>query len=113
MTRRAEARVPLRTSTPHLQLATLGTDTFLHARRYHLALVDQPTLPLLANGEFKLLAAVSFLTGSVLVVSSMWALGVTGTYLGDYFVRALAFLNFSPASRWNCSTPNLAPLGHY
>lgn len=26
-----------------------------------------------------------FLTGNVLVLSSMWALGVTGTYLGDYF----------------------------
>jgi phosphatidylethanolamine/phosphatidyl-N-methylethanolamine N-methyltransferase len=24
-------------------------------------------------------------TGNVLVLSSMWALGVTGTYLGDYF----------------------------
>lgn len=26
-----------------------------------------------------------FATGNVLVLSSMWALGVTGTYLGDYF----------------------------
>ena len=26
-----------------------------------------------------------FLTGNVLVLTSMWALGVTGTYLGDYF----------------------------
>lgn len=26
-----------------------------------------------------------FLSGNVLVLSSMWALGVTGTYLGDYF----------------------------
>lgn len=26
-----------------------------------------------------------FVIGNVLVLSSMWALGVTGTYLGDYF----------------------------
>lgn len=26
-----------------------------------------------------------FATGNTLVLSSMWALGVTGTYLGDYF----------------------------
>lgn len=26
-----------------------------------------------------------FLTGNVLVLTSMWALGITGTYLGDYF----------------------------
>lgn len=32
-----------------------------------------------------LLAYVLFGVGNVLVLSSMWALGVTGTYLGDYF----------------------------
>lgn len=26
-----------------------------------------------------------FATGNILVLSSMWRLGVTGTYLGDYF----------------------------
>jgi phosphatidylethanolamine N-methyltransferase len=26
-----------------------------------------------------------FVTGNTLVLSSMWALGITGTYLGDYF----------------------------
>lgn len=31
------------------------------------------------------LAIALFAVGSVLVLSSMWALGVTGTYLGDYF----------------------------
>ncbi|KAI9751460.1 MAG: Phosphatidyl-N-methylethanolamine N-methyltransferase [Lichina confinis] len=32
------------------------------------------------------LTAYSFLVvGNVLVLSSMWALGLTGTYLGDYF----------------------------
>jgi len=52
---------------------------------YKIALEAQPTLPALAFSEFKILAVISFVTGSVLVVSSMWALGVTGTYLGDYF----------------------------
>ena len=31
------------------------------------------------------LAAGLLLSGNVLVLTSMWALGVTGTYLGDYF----------------------------
>lgn len=31
------------------------------------------------------LGALLVLQGGVLVLSSMWALGVTGTYLGDYF----------------------------
>ncbi|GAA5876457.1 hypothetical protein JCM1840_005544 [Sporobolomyces johnsonii] len=52
---------------------------------YQTALSEQPTHPLLHYTEFKLLAAVLFAVGGVLVVSSMWALGVTGTYLGDYF----------------------------
>jgi phosphatidylethanolamine N-methyltransferase len=49
---------------------------------YNSALADQPYYkpihqPYIAYG---LLAA-----GNLLVLSSMWALGVTGTYLGDYF----------------------------
>lgn len=32
-----------------------------------------------------MLAAVLFGYGNILVLSSMYALGVTGTYLGDYF----------------------------
>ncbi|GAA5938210.1 bifunctional phosphatidyl-N-methylethanolamine N-methyltransferase/phosphatidyl-N-dimethylethanolamine N-methyltransferase [Sporobolomyces koalae] len=52
---------------------------------YQVALSEQPTHAGLHYTEFKLLAAISFALGAVLVVSSMWALGVTGTYLGDYF----------------------------
>jgi methylene-fatty-acyl-phospholipid synthase len=33
----------------------------------------------------KPIAGALFTSGNVLVLSSMWALGVTGTYLGDYF----------------------------
>lgn len=52
---------------------------------YHDALSHQPQLPVLGYGEFKLLALLLFVFGNTLVLSSMWKLGVTGTYLGDYF----------------------------
>jgi len=46
------------------------------------ALDDQPIYPPLHQ---PILGVALFLVGNVLVLSSMWALGVTGTYLGDYF----------------------------
>lgn len=53
---------------------------------YHQALLEQPTFQPLLNSEVVRIAAIaSFGVGNVLVLSSMWALGVTGTYLGDYF----------------------------
>lgn len=52
---------------------------------YQLALADQPSHPLLAYGELKLLSLFLFSAGGILVLTSMYALGVTGTYLGDYF----------------------------
>lgn len=52
---------------------------------YNEALADQPTSPLLLNPLVKYSAIPLFLTGNTLVLTSMWALGVTGTYLGDYF----------------------------
>ncbi|KAI8579112.1 hypothetical protein K450DRAFT_243927 [Umbelopsis ramanniana AG] len=52
---------------------------------YKLALEEQPAHPLLQTEVAKLAAVLIFATGNVLVLSSMWALGVTGTYLGDYF----------------------------
>lgn len=45
----------------------------------------QPTLPVIDNSIAQAIGAAMFLTGNVLVLTSMWALGVTGTYLGDYF----------------------------
>lgn len=53
--------------------------------RFQNALESQPQAGILAHPVVKALAAVLFAAGSTLVVSSMWALGVTGTYLGDYF----------------------------
>lgn len=52
---------------------------------YERALRRQPTHPLLLSPLSQGLAVGLLLSGNVLVLSSMWALGITGTYLGDYF----------------------------
>lgn len=53
---------------------------------YHQALLEQPTFgPMLDSPVVKALAFLTFSFGNILVLSSMWALGITGTYLGDYF----------------------------
>ncbi|KAG0167004.1 Phosphatidyl-N-methylethanolamine N-methyltransferase [Apophysomyces sp. BC1034] len=52
---------------------------------YKTALENQPTHPWLQTNVALVLAAVLFAVGNTLVLTSMWALGVTGTYLGDYF----------------------------
>ncbi|KAJ9664187.1 Phosphatidyl-N-methylethanolamine N-methyltransferase [Neophaeococcomyces mojaviensis] len=49
---------------------------------YTEALDAQPFYPPLHQ---PLIGMALFVIGNVLVLSSMWALGVTGTYLGDYF----------------------------
>lgn len=49
------------------------------------ALEQQPTHPLLLSPLSQAAGAALFVSGSVFVLTSMWALGVTGTYLGDYF----------------------------
>lgn len=65
-----------------LTIFTLGLirDAF-----YERALREQPAHPLLLSSLSQSLAVVLIVCGNVLVLSSMWALGVTGTYLGDYF----------------------------
>ena len=53
---------------------------------YERALREQPSHPLLEERpEVKWLAYGLLASGNVLVVSSTWALGITGTFLGDYF----------------------------
>ncbi|KAL1957872.1 hypothetical protein VTO42DRAFT_5437 [Malbranchea cinnamomea] len=49
---------------------------------YKQALDDQPFFEPIHQPS---VAYVLFAVGNVLVLSSMWALGITGTYLGDYF----------------------------
>ncbi|KAH8884703.1 methylene-fatty-acyl-phospholipid synthase [Thozetella sp. PMI_491] len=52
---------------------------------YERALRDQPTHPAL-EGPLPTYAGYALIAaGNVLVVSSTWALGITGTFLGDYF----------------------------
>ncbi|PVI07078.1 phosphatidylethanolamine N-methyltransferase [Periconia macrospinosa] len=52
---------------------------------YNEALAAQPTHPTLLSPLIRYSAIPLFVTGNVLVLTSMWALGITGTYLGDYF----------------------------
>ncbi|KAI0826510.1 phospholipid methyltransferase [Trametes gibbosa] len=52
---------------------------------YHRALLEQPTAKILPEPLDTLVPAVLFVLGQVFVVTSTWALGVTGTFLGDYF----------------------------
>ena len=52
---------------------------------YERALRDQPSHPAL-EGPLVLYAAYALLAiGNILVISSTWQLGITGTFLGDYF----------------------------
>ncbi|EPY49411.1 phosphatidyl-N-methylethanolamine N- methyltransferase [Schizosaccharomyces cryophilus OY26] len=52
---------------------------------YQNALKQQPTFNLLLNPFLQLFSKASFVVGSVFVLSSMYKLGIVGTYLGDYF----------------------------
>ncbi len=52
---------------------------------YMVLLEDQPTVQLPYTEVVRLFAAFLFATGSFLVGASYLQLGVTGTYLGDYF----------------------------
>ncbi|KAK6461397.1 methylene-fatty-acyl-phospholipid synthase [Scheffersomyces coipomensis] len=53
---------------------------------YQQLLLNQPTyLPFEESLIIKGLAGIVFGFGNILVLTSMYALGITGTYLGDYF----------------------------
>ncbi|KAG8773595.1 Phosphatidyl-N-methylethanolamine N-methyltransferase [Ceratobasidium sp. 428] len=52
---------------------------------YHNALKDQPQSDLINPTIAKPLAIGLFLVGQTFVITSTWALGITGTFLGDYF----------------------------
>jgi methylene-fatty-acyl-phospholipid synthase len=52
---------------------------------YLEALKTVPASQVLLELPHRAIGAVFFGIGNILVLSSMWALGVTGTYLGDYF----------------------------
>ncbi|KAJ7585172.1 phospholipid methyltransferase-domain-containing protein [Mycena floridula] len=52
---------------------------------YHNALADQPRKAILPEPYATVVPAVLFVLGQTFVVTSTWALGITGTFLGDYF----------------------------
>ncbi|OSD03785.1 phospholipid methyltransferase [Trametes coccinea BRFM310] len=52
---------------------------------YHRALLEQPKVKLLPEPFDTLVPAVLFVLGQTFVITSTWALGITGTFLGDYF----------------------------
>ncbi|KUI69194.1 Phosphatidyl-N-methylethanolamine N-methyltransferase [Cytospora mali] len=52
---------------------------------YERALRYQPPHPALEGDAVKYLGWALIAAGNTLVISSTWALGITGTFLGDYF----------------------------
>ncbi|KAB5592246.1 Methylene-fatty-acyl-phospholipid synthase [Ceratobasidium theobromae] len=52
---------------------------------YHNALKEQPKSDLINPMLAKPLAIALFVVGQTFVITSTWALGITGTFLGDYF----------------------------
>ncbi|KAF5021071.1 hypothetical protein F66182_6904 [Fusarium sp. NRRL 66182] len=52
---------------------------------YKNAIAQQPSHPALLDVYLQAFAVTLFIVGNVLVVSSTWRLGITGTFLGDYF----------------------------
>ncbi|RPD60707.1 phospholipid methyltransferase [Lentinus tigrinus ALCF2SS1-6] len=52
---------------------------------YHRALLEQPQQKILPEPFDTLVPAVLFVLGQTFVITSTWALGITGTFLGDYF----------------------------
>lgn len=52
---------------------------------FKTAIGEQPTNPKLDNVYVQALGWTLLAAGNVLVVTSTWALGITGTFLGDYF----------------------------
>ncbi|KAI1265353.1 phospholipid methyltransferase [Xylariaceae sp. FL1019] len=52
---------------------------------YERALRHQPSHPSLQGSSVNYLAYALLVIGNTLVISSTWQLGITGTFLGDYF----------------------------
>ncbi|KAI0421622.1 methylene-fatty-acyl-phospholipid synthase [Xylaria grammica] len=65
--------------------ATIFSLGLLRDALYERALRHQPSYPLLETTEAQYLAYALIAVGNTLVISSTWALGITGTFLGDYF----------------------------
>ncbi|KAI8588387.1 phospholipid methyltransferase-domain-containing protein [Geranomyces variabilis] len=69
----------------YLLAFTIFTLGLLRDYLFTVAMDHQPTSHLLNHSFIKMYAVASIVIGNILVLSSMYKLGVTGTYLGDYF----------------------------
>ena len=69
----------------YLLAFTIFTLGILRDHLYQRALEEQPVHTMLMHPAVRVLAVVLIASGTVFVLSSMWMLGITGTYLGDYF----------------------------
>ena len=65
--------------------ATLSNVPSFPSLRFREALQDQPKLKLLPEPLDVIVPALLFVVGQIFVLTSTWALGITGTFLGDYF----------------------------
>lgn len=69
----------------YILAATIFSLGLFRDHLYQEALKAQPVHTALLHPFVRVVAGVLFVAGSVFVLTSMWALGITGTYLGDYF----------------------------
>lgn len=60
-------------------------DYFVVFTSYTLALRKQPVVDMLPAPFDIIVPAILAIVGQTLVLSSTWQLGITGTFLGDYF----------------------------
>ncbi|TRM61087.1 phospholipid methyltransferase-domain-containing protein [Schizophyllum amplum] len=67
---------------PRLMIFSFGV---LRDTLYERALADQPRVPMLPEPFDVIVPAALGAIGQTFVVTSTWALGITGTFLGDYF----------------------------
>ncbi|KAG0280980.1 Phosphatidyl-N-methylethanolamine N-methyltransferase [Linnemannia exigua] len=65
--------------------ATIFTLGLIRDAVFKYAIDTQPKAQCMDNWILQVLAYFLFAVGNIFVLSSMWVLGVTGTYLGDYF----------------------------
>lgn len=63
----------------------LSSCQFSNLHRYTRALTDQPRKALLPEPWNIVIPAALAIVGQVFVLTSTWQLGITGTFLGDYF----------------------------
>ncbi|KAJ1726812.1 Phosphatidyl-N-methylethanolamine N-methyltransferase [Coemansia biformis] len=65
--------------------ATIFSLGIIRDALFRRAMQEQPTLPLLDNPAASAVGAAAMAAGMLLVTSSTYMLGITGTFLGDYF----------------------------